>query len=111
MNDKMSRQFQNQLLNFLDSGRIKVDQQRRSYDFEIKAAKVFATCNEINRLSKPLQSRFRHLHLPPYTKEQFLNIAVKVCPKLKGAIARIIGDEVWKTSSLLSLSQEYSQHH
>src|SRR5262249_7646822 len=27
--DKMSRQFQNQLLNFLDSGRIKVDQQRR----------------------------------------------------------------------------------
>ena len=30
--DKMSRQFQNQLLNFLDSGRIKVDQQRKSYD-------------------------------------------------------------------------------
>src|SRR5215471_3200108 len=28
--DKMSRQFQNQLLNFLESGRIKVDQQRRS---------------------------------------------------------------------------------
>jgi hypothetical protein len=43
------------LLNFLDGGHIKVDQQHRSYDFEIKAAKVFATCNEINRLSKPLQ--------------------------------------------------------
>src|SRR5215831_4192200 len=39
--DKMSRQFQNQLLNFLESGRIKVDRQRRSYDFEIKSAKVF----------------------------------------------------------------------
>jgi Holliday junction resolvasome RuvABC ATP-dependent DNA helicase subunit len=96
--DKMSRQFQNQLLNFLDSGRIKVDQQRRSYDFEIKCAKVFATCNEINRLSRPLQSRFRRLHLPPYTKEQFLDIAVKVCPKLKEVISRIIGEEVWKTS-------------
>jgi hypothetical protein len=48
--DKMSRQFQNQLLNFLESGRIKVDQQRKSYDFEIKGAKVSATCNEINRL-------------------------------------------------------------
>ena len=94
--DKMSRQFQNQLLNFLDSGRIKVDQQRRSYDFEIKGAKVFATCNEINRLSKPLQSRFRCLHLPPYTKEQFLDIAVKVCPKLKEQTSRIIGEEVWK---------------
>jgi Holliday junction resolvasome RuvABC ATP-dependent DNA helicase subunit len=96
--DKMSRQFQNQLLNFLESGCIKADQQRRSYDFEIKSAKVFGTCNEINRLSKPLQSRFRRLHLPPYTKEQFLNIAVKVCPKLKEVRSRIIGEEVWKTS-------------
>jgi DNA polymerase III delta prime subunit len=94
--DKMSRQFQNQLLNFLESGRIKVDQQRRSYDFEIKGAKIFATCNEINRLSKPLQSRFRRLHLPPYTKEQFLDIAVKVCPQLKEETSRIIGEEVWK---------------
>jgi Holliday junction resolvasome RuvABC ATP-dependent DNA helicase subunit len=96
--DKMSRQFQNQLLNFLESGRIKVDQQRRFYDFEIKVAKVFATCNEINRLSKPLQSRFRRLHLPPYTKQQFLDIAVKVCPKLVEEIPSLIGEEVWKTS-------------
>jgi holliday junction DNA helicase RuvB len=97
--DKMSRQFQNQLLNFLESGRIKVDQQRKSYDFEIKSAKVFATCNEINLLSRPLQSRFRRLHLPPYTKQQFLDIAVKVCPKLKEVISRIIGEEVWKQGS------------
>jgi Holliday junction resolvasome RuvABC ATP-dependent DNA helicase subunit len=96
--DKMSRQFQNQLLNFLESGRIKVDQQRRSYDFEIKGAKVFATCNEINRLSKPLQSRFRCLHLAPYTKEQFLSIAIKVCPKLREETSPTIGEEVWKTS-------------
>jgi MoxR-like ATPase len=53
--DKMPNQFQNQLLNFMESGRVK------QYDFEIKGAKVFATCNEINRLSKPLQSRFRKL--------------------------------------------------
>ena len=97
--DKMSRQFQNQLLNFLESGRIKVDQQRRSYDFEIKGAKVFATCNEITRLSKPLQSRFRTLHLPPYTKEQYLDIAVKVCPKLKEETSRLIGEELWKQGS------------
>src|SRR5262249_35388520 len=80
-----------------------------SYDFEIKDAKVFATCNEINRLSKPLQSRFRRLHLPPYTKEQFLDIVVKVCPKLKEETCRIIGQEVWKTSKdvrdVISLSK------
>jgi hypothetical protein len=40
--DKMSRQFQNQLLNFLESG-CKVDQKCRSYDFEIKGAQ--GVCN------------------------------------------------------------------
>ena len=55
--DKMPRTFQNQLLNFMESGRVKVDQQKKQYDFEIKRARVFATCNEINRLSKPLHPR------------------------------------------------------
>jgi MoxR-like ATPase len=95
--DKMTRTFQNQLLNFLESGRIKVDQQRRSYDFEIKGVKVFATCNEISRLSKPLQSRFRCLHLPRYSEEQFLQISVKVLSKseLPVDIVHIIGKAVW----------------
>ena len=78
----MSRQFQNQLLNFMEVGRVKVDQQRKQYDFEIKGAKVFATANEINGLSKPLQSRFRKLFLPEYTEEQFLDVSDKVLPKL-----------------------------
>src|SRR5215831_11165868 len=73
--DKMSRQFQNQLLNFMESGRVKVDQQKKQYDFDIKGAKVFATCNVINRLSKPLQSRFRRLFLPRYTEERFLDVS------------------------------------
>jgi len=51
---------------------------RKQYDFSIKGAKVFAACNEASRLSKPLQSRFRRLHLPSYTEEQFLEVAVKV---------------------------------
>ena len=93
----MSRQFQNQLLNFMESGRIKVDQMRRQYDFEIKAAKVFATCNEINRLSKPLQSRFRKLFLPSYTEKQFIDVSIKVLPKLGENMARYIGFTVFKS--------------
>jgi Holliday junction DNA helicase RuvB len=62
--DKMPRTFQNQLLNFMESGRIKVDQQKKQYDLEIKGAKVFGSCNKINGLSNPLQSRFRKLFLP-----------------------------------------------
>jgi replication-associated recombination protein RarA len=89
--DKMPRTFQNQLLNFMESGRIKVDQQKKQYDFGIKGAKVFATCNEINRLSKPLQSRFRKLFLPRYTEEKFLDVSEKVLPKLSSSLARYIG--------------------
>jgi len=65
-------------IKLLDSGRVKVHQQKKQYDFEIKGAKVFATCNEINRLSKPLQSRFRKLFLPRYTEQQFIDVSVKL---------------------------------
>jgi replication-associated recombination protein RarA len=78
--DKMPRQFQNQLLNFMESGRVKVDQQKKQYDFVIKGAKVFATSNDIGRLSKPLQSRFRKLFLPRYSEAQFLDVS-KSCQR------------------------------
>jgi replication-associated recombination protein RarA len=95
--DKMPRQFQDKLLNFMESGHINVDQMRRQYDFEIKGAKVFATCNDIGRLSKPLQSRFRKLFLPKYTEAQFLDVSEKVLPKTSPSIARYIGAGVWKS--------------
>ncbi|HYA83533.1 MAG TPA: ATP-binding protein [Candidatus Bathyarchaeia archaeon] len=91
--DKMPKKFQEKLLNFMESGHIKVDQIRRQYDFRIKGAKVFAACNEITRLSRPLQSRFRRLNLPAYTEEQFLEVSTKVLPKLN--IASVIGKAVW----------------
>jgi hypothetical protein len=94
--DKMPRTFQNQLLNFLESRRIKVDQMRRQYDFRIENGKVFASCNDIKRLSAPLQSRFRRLFLPRYTEEQFLDVSEKVLPKTSPSIARYIGAAVWK---------------
>jgi MoxR-like ATPase len=93
--DKMPSQFQNQLLNFLESGCVKVDKQRTQYDFEIKGAKVFASANDVSHLSKLLQSRFRRLNLPKYTEEQFLKVSVKVCPKLSEVTATMIGQEVW----------------
>ena len=93
--EKMNRVFQSQLLNFLESGHIKVDQMKRRYDFTIKGAKVFASANDLNKLSAPLMSRFRRLHLPKYIKDQFLKIAVKVCPKLPQETALLIGQEVW----------------
>ena len=81
----------------MESGRVDVEQQRKQYHFKINGAKVFATCNEINRLSKPLQSRFRKVFLPRYTEEQFLDVSEKVLPKLSSSIARYIGAAVWKS--------------
>jgi hypothetical protein len=54
-------------------------------------SKVFATCNEINRLSKPLQSRFRKLFLPRYTEEKFLDVSEKVLTKLQLQLFRSLG--------------------
>jgi hypothetical protein len=34
------------------------------------------------------------LHLPQYTEEQFLEVSIKVLPKLK--IAHVIGKAVWE---------------
>jgi holliday junction DNA helicase RuvB len=90
--DKMPRSFQEKLLNFIESGWVKVDQKKTQYDFEIKGAKVFATANSIERISKPLQSRFRKMVLPKYTEERFL----QVLPRLTSKIAVFIGKCVWQ---------------
>jgi Cdc6-like AAA superfamily ATPase len=74
--DKMLKQFQDKLLNFMENGHIKVVRMRKQYDYKTKGAKVFGACNEITRLSGPLKSRFRRLHLPPYTEDQFLEVSV-----------------------------------
>jgi hypothetical protein len=85
----------------MESGRVDVEQQTKQYHFEIKGAKVFATCNEINRLSKPLQSRFRKLFLPRYTEEQFLDVSEKVLSKTSPSIARYIAANVWKNGGAI----------
>ena len=80
----------------MESGRVDVEQQRKQYHFEIKGAKVFASANDLSKLSKPLQSRFRKLFLQRYTEEQFLNVSEKVLPKTSQSISRYIGAQVYK---------------
>jgi MoxR-like ATPase len=94
--DKMPKRFQEQLLGFLQDGKVDVEQQKKQYHFEIKGCKVFATCNELKRISRPLQSRFRILSLPRYTEEQFINISVKVLKNLSDPLARYIAHTVFK---------------
>ena len=48
--DKLPRIFAEKLLNFLESGRVKVDQKNCQMDFELKGCKVFATAIDIKKL-------------------------------------------------------------
>ena len=63
-----------------------------AYDFKINGAKVFAEMKS-QGYQDPLQSRFRRLHLPRYTEEQFKEVSVKILPKLR--IANVIAKPVW----------------
>ena len=79
----------------MESVKVDVEQQRKQYHYEIKGAKIFATANDLSRLSKPLQSRFRKLFLPKYTEQQFISVAIKVLPKVSENLARYIGYTVF----------------
>ncbi|MGC2572239.1 MAG: ATP-binding protein [Candidatus Nitrosopolaris sp.] len=92
--DKLPSKFGEQLLGWLESGRVKVDQKNCQMDFELKC-KVFATANDVKRISKPLQSRFMKFFLSKYTEEQFLNVSEKVLTKLSPSIARYVGKQIF----------------
>jgi len=97
--EKMARNFQNMLLNMMETGHVTVNLRSRRYDFVMKNVKIFATSNDVERISRPMLSRFRKLTLPAYTKEEFLLISARVLPKLKEETARYIAECVWGMES------------
>ena len=61
---------------------------------------VFATSNNIKKISVPLQSRFFILDIEPYSYEQFCYIAEKLLlrQKVDTDIARTIVEAIWNKS-------------
>jgi holliday junction DNA helicase RuvB len=45
---------------------------------------VFASANDADKLLAPLLTRFTVIHLKPYTKEEFVEIAVNVLNRDEG---------------------------
>jgi Holliday junction DNA helicase RuvB len=59
---------------------------------------VFATSNDVKRLSKPLRSRFVELHLDQYTLDEFIEITRRLLWKkyhMSTALSAKIGYAVW----------------
>jgi transcriptional regulator NrdR family protein len=50
----------------------------------MEGVKVFATSNDVDRLIRPLRSRFLELELPEYTWDNFLQIAQKLLQNRHG---------------------------
>jgi replication-associated recombination protein RarA len=113
--EKLQKNYQEKILNFAESGKVKVDQMTRQYDFTIAKAKIFATANDLKRLSKPLQSRFRKLTLPAYTEEQFMKISSMMMPHLPQEVVKFIAEVVWKLRGdirqVLSISKLVKRSH
>jgi Holliday junction DNA helicase RuvB len=63
--DKMPRQFQEKLLNFMESGHIKVDQMRKQYDFTIKGAKIFGPLEDITRTTSSPSDKYHSILIQP----------------------------------------------
>jgi len=97
--DKMSNKDQAFLLNLMETGIVSETKYGKTRTAQIKAS-VFATSNNVDRISVPLQSRFFIVELEPYTFTQFHEIAEKLLSdhKVQGAVADVIAEAVWNKS-------------
>jgi replication-associated recombination protein RarA len=96
--EKMTKKEQNMLLNLLETGTLVTTKVRKTQEMEFRGIKLFATSNDIERLSKPLRSRLVELHLPVYNFDEFREIIVRMTAnrgRLTREIAYKIASAVW----------------
>jgi MoxR-like ATPase len=96
--DKMSDKDQAFLLNLMETGIVSETKHRKNRSAQMKVS-VFATSNNIKKISAPLQSRFFIVNLEPYTYEQFIKTTEELLARrLEEGLASIIAEAVWKKS-------------
>jgi MoxR-like ATPase len=99
--DKLQRKDQSVLLNLMENNVLVETKVRKTRKKEMKVS-VFATCNDISRISNPLKSRFIVLELEEYSYEQFLDIARKLLAKryaITEQLSTAIADGIWNSDS------------
>jgi Holliday junction DNA helicase RuvB len=95
--EKMNKKDQTSLLNLMESGilsELKHNQKRMT---QLKTW-VFASSNSTDKLLPPLLTRFKDIHLKPYTEQEFVNIAVEILDREEGIdrdVATMIADAVF----------------
>jgi len=96
--DKLNKKEQTSLYNLMETGKVIYQTAKIQYNFLMPGLKVFATSNSIERLNKPLKSRFAIFRLPEYDYEEFQAIGIKLLSheyKLPQQTAEYVIDAVW----------------
>ena len=95
--EKMSKNDQHVLLNVLETGVLTSTKVRKTGSKKMDLS-VYATTNDIEAISKPFRSRFLEFSLPPYSYDEFCEIAVHLTSLRDGQdkeTATMIADTVW----------------
>jgi len=97
--DKMTRKDQVFLLNLMETGIVSETKYGKTRSARIRTS-VFATSNNVEKISRPLQSRFFMIELEPYTYEQFCEITHELLLRhnIEKAVTSFIADAVWNKS-------------
>ena len=97
--DKTCPKDQVFLINLMETGIVSETKYGKTRSAQMKTS-IFATSNNINKMSAALQSRFFIVKLEPYTREQFCDITKQLLSrgKKEGEVASVIAEAVWNTS-------------
>jgi Holliday junction DNA helicase RuvB len=96
--DKMKKIDQAALLNVMETGILSETKLKGKTRQKKMKLWIFATSNDIGKLSAPLRSRFMELHLKQYSYQEFIEIVCRLFKKkfhMDADLAFMIGDAVW----------------
>jgi replication-associated recombination protein RarA len=99
--DKLQRKNQSVLLNLMENNVLVETKVRKTRKKEMMVS-VFATCNDIAKISNALRSRFIVLQLEEYTYDQFLQIAKHLLAKtyrMNEVLSATIATAIWSSGS------------
>lgn len=100
--EKLTKKDQTVLYNLMETGILTEMKAQKTKGFRQQKmnVKIFATCNELTKLTQPLKSRFLKLELPEFNWDEFLTISnnlIKARYKhLDERISSRIAEIVWQ---------------
>jgi Holliday junction DNA helicase RuvB len=88
------------LLSLAETGIVRETKVSKQREVRLNTS-IFAAANSAKDMPKELLSRFRVLHLPPYTKEEFIDASTKVLverQQVEPDLASYIAERAWEVS-------------